>query len=78
MKMIQCIADIEELKERGNLPLAYLKAIEQQFLEWYEAEGEGESLTSFRLPCPLQKVHPRSFLTNFLGWTFFYKGGIEV
>jgi hypothetical protein len=27
---------------------------------------------------PLQKVHPRSFLTNFLGWTFFYKGGIEV
>lgn len=50
MKQIQCIADIEELKARSNLPLPYLKAIESQFLEWFEAEGAGESITSFRLP----------------------------
>ncbi|MED0665950.1 hypothetical protein P4T04_06415 [Bacillus badius] len=50
MKMIQTLADIEVLKVWSTLPLPYIKVIEQQFMERYEAEGNGESITAFRLP----------------------------
>jgi hypothetical protein len=52
MKIIQTIADIEELKARSTIPFIYLKEIEAQFLEWYEAEGEDDELVKFRLPFP--------------------------
>ncbi|WP_108672461.1 hypothetical protein [Peribacillus acanthi] len=50
MKLIQHLSDIEELKARGSIPIEYLKQIETEFLNWYEAEGMRESLTEFRLP----------------------------
>ncbi|MFD2443706.1 hypothetical protein ACFSO7_06875 [Bacillus sp. CGMCC 1.16607] len=50
MRIIQTIADIEELKARTFFPLPFLRAIETQFLEWYEAEGNEEPNLSFRLP----------------------------
>lgn len=50
MKKIQTIADIEELKARNTLPLAYIQVIEMQFVEWYEAEGEGKPYATFQLP----------------------------
>jgi hypothetical protein len=50
MKRLQTIADIEELKTRGNIATSFLNVIESEFMDWFEAEGTGESLTSFRLP----------------------------
>ncbi|UGB30587.1 hypothetical protein [Metabacillus sp. B2-18] len=50
MKMIQTIADIKELKAMNSIPLGYLKVIENELINWFEAEGECELLTSFRLP----------------------------
>ncbi|WP_433744952.1 hypothetical protein [Falsibacillus pallidus] len=50
MKIIQCLADLEELKSRSTIPISYLRVIETQFLEWFEAEGADESFVSFRLP----------------------------
>lgn len=50
LKIIQSIADIEELKARNNLPLAYIRIIETQFIDWYEAEGSREGIRNFRLP----------------------------
>ncbi|URM33403.1 hypothetical protein LLY41_02660 [Cytobacillus firmus] len=69
MKMIQCIADIEELKARNTIPLPYLQMIESEFLNWYEAEGFDESLISFRLgnhSCiyHLENKEDTSFINN--------------
>ncbi|PKG24282.1 hypothetical protein [Niallia nealsonii] len=50
MKIIKTLSDIEELKARGNIDFNYLKALEEEFINWFEAEGNGELLKSFRLP----------------------------
>lgn len=50
MKIIQTLSDIEELKARGDVDLNYLKVIEEEFINWFESDGNGELLTSFRLP----------------------------
>jgi hypothetical protein len=50
LKIIQTLSDIEELKARGNVNLNYLRVIEEEFINWFKAEGNAESLTSFRLP----------------------------
>lgn len=47
MKRIQCLADLEELKAKGTIPLAYLNIIEKQFFDWFEAEGTGEPIKDF-------------------------------
>jgi len=49
VKIIQSIADLEELKARGTIPLPYVKIIEKEFLDWYEAASACESIKSFRL-----------------------------
>lgn len=48
MKTIRTIADIERLKEMGRIPLEYIKVIESEFVEWFEADGGGESTDRVR------------------------------
>ncbi|KMY55627.1 hypothetical protein AC623_18225 [Bacillus sp. FJAT-27231] len=55
--MIQALADIEALKVFSILPLPYIKVIEEQFLEWYEARNNGESAMVFRLPSESCLLH---------------------
>lgn len=74
MKIIQSIADIEKLKERSALPTKYIKIIEDQFLEWYESENEGEPLVSFRLPNHTCMYH----LENENDGEFIYKQLIHL
>ncbi|MFD2679255.1 hypothetical protein [Bacillus seohaeanensis] len=50
MKRIQTIADIEALKIQSNIAKSFLNVVELEFMNWFEAEGTEESLTSFRLP----------------------------
>ncbi|MBG9550261.1 hypothetical protein [Cytobacillus firmus] len=69
MKIIQCIADIEELKSRSTIPLPYLNIIETEFFEWFEAEGNGEPIIAFRLPTHsciyhLEDEQDTSFIAN--------------
>ncbi|MBS4207118.1 hypothetical protein [Bacillus sp. FJAT-50079] len=49
MKRIQRMKDVHVLKTRKHLPSFYVEEIENQFLMWYEAENEGESLKEFSL-----------------------------
>lgn len=50
MKRIQTLLDIEVLKSRESLPSGYISVIETQFIEWFEADGENDSLDIFELP----------------------------
>lgn len=83
MKIIQTLSDIEELKARGNVDLNYLKIIEEEFINWFEAEGNGESLTSFRLQndsCMyhLEEKEDASFISSqMLSIEFIEKESIE-
>ncbi|MFV2046289.1 hypothetical protein ACEWK1_02830 [Metabacillus sp. YM-086] len=49
MKIIQCLADIEAIKVFGEVPVALMKEIEQDFLGIYEMENIEEELFHFRL-----------------------------
>src|SRR5699024_8437186 len=50
MKKIQTMADIQALQHSKKLPSFYVEEIKHQFLMWYEAESDGESLHEFCLP----------------------------
>ena len=50
MIRIRRISEIERLKELGRIPLEYVKAIESEFVTWFEAEGTGESLIEVEMP----------------------------
>ena len=41
--------DLERLKEMGRIPLEYVSVIESEFMNWFEAEGAGESLMTFEM-----------------------------
>lgn len=69
MITIRTIADLERLKEMGGIPLEYLSIIESEFLDWFEAEGTGESLDMFEIPhhaCMfhLEDNNDTAFLSN--------------
>lgn len=69
MKTIRTFADIEKLKEMGTIPIEYVTAIESEFLDWFEAEGTGESQKEFEMPqhtCMyhLEDNHDIAFLSN--------------
>lgn len=49
MKRIQTMADVHALKAEEHLPSFYVEEIKNQFLTWYEAENEGESVDNFSL-----------------------------
>lgn len=50
MKTIKTMADLESLRRMGRIPLEYVNAIESEFLNWFEAEGAGESIMAFEMP----------------------------
>ena len=50
MKIIQCLADIEAMKALGEVPIALLKEIEQDFLKIYQMENSEQEVLQFRLP----------------------------
>lgn len=50
MKRIQTMADVQVLKKEEHLPSYYKREIKDQFLLYYDFEGEGEAMESFRLP----------------------------
>ncbi|GAA4067324.1 hypothetical protein [Amphibacillus indicireducens] len=50
MIKIQTMADVHALEADEQLPSLYVEEIKNQFLIWYEAENEGESLDEFSLP----------------------------
>ena len=51
MRIIQCFTDIEYLRATHNLPLPFIKDIEQDFLGIYEAENHDNIyLLNYRLP----------------------------
>lgn len=49
MKLIRTMADVHALKAEEHLPSFYIEEIKNQFLMWYEAENEGESVDDFSL-----------------------------
>lgn len=49
MKTIRTIADLKRFKEMGSIPLEYVTAIELEFVDWFRAEGTGESLIIFEM-----------------------------
>lgn len=69
MKIIRTIADLERLKEMGSIPPEYISVVECDFMDWFEAEGTGESLMMFEMPnhaCiyHLEDKNDASFLLN--------------
>ncbi|WP_409482400.1 hypothetical protein ACKW6F_18855 [Bacillus safensis] len=50
MIKIQTMADVHALEADEHLPPFYVEVVKNQFLIWYEAESEGESLDKFSLP----------------------------
>ncbi|MED0686104.1 hypothetical protein [Anoxybacillus ayderensis] len=50
MKVIQCVNDIEALKAYRRAPQPLIQAIEQGFIDLYEASGKETSLLTFFLP----------------------------
>ncbi|GGJ76720.1 hypothetical protein GGR02_002886 [Anoxybacillus voinovskiensis] len=50
MKVIQCVNDIEALKAYRRAPQPLIQAIEQDFIDLYEASGKETSLLAFFLP----------------------------
>ena len=50
MIKIQTMADVHALEADEHLPPFYVEEVKSQFLIWYEAENEGESLDKFSLP----------------------------
>lgn len=54
MIKIQTMADVHALEADKHLPPFYVEVVKNQFLIWYEAESEGESLDKFSLhPIPV-------------------------
>jgi hypothetical protein len=49
MKAVKRMADIVRLQEKGEQSEAYLKFLEEYFLQLYESFGEGEGLDKFSL-----------------------------
>ena len=49
MRRIQKMVDVHALKMEKHLPSFYVEEIKNQFLMWYEAENECESLKEFCL-----------------------------
>lgn len=49
MKIIQTLSDIEYLKATNTVPIELIKAIEQDFLNIYEAENDEVYLLNYRL-----------------------------
>jgi hypothetical protein len=50
MRIIQSLADIEMVKASSNLPLAYVRVIEEYFTLFFDSAGHEESIIQFRLP----------------------------
>lgn len=50
MKRIQTMVDVQALEKEEHLPSYYKREIKDQFLLYYDFEGEGEAMESFSLP----------------------------